>query len=53
MDTRWQSSLMVGVVLVSPDRLSLPVKAGAFKSPSRVIAHDFVSNNGHKVRPYN
>lgn len=50
VDTRWQSSLMVGVVLVPPERLSLPVTALGFKSPSYVVANDYVSIGGRKVR---
>lgn len=49
IDTRWQSSLMVGFVWGSPERLNLPVTALGFKGNSYVIANDYISINGRKV----
>lgn len=49
-DMRWQSSLMLGVIWVNPDRLNLPVTALSFKNPSYVISSDYIGVNGRKVR---
>lgn len=49
IDARWQSSLMVGFVWGSPERLNLPVTALGFRGNSYVIANDYVSINGRKV----
>lgn len=49
IDTRWQSSLMVGFVWGSPERLNLPVTALGFRGNSYVIANDYISINGRKV----
>lgn len=49
VDMRWQSSLMVGVVLVPPERLNLPVTALGFRNPSYVVANDYISIGGRKV----
>lgn len=49
LDARWQSSLMVGLVWVAPERLNLPVTALGLRNPSYVIANDYISVNGMKV----
>ena len=49
LDMRWQSSLMVGIVCGSPERLNLPGTALAFKGASCIIANDWISVNGAKV----
>lgn len=48
-DARWQSSMMVGFVWGSPERLNLPVTALGFKGASYVVANDYISINGRKV----
>lgn len=53
IDTRWQSSLMVGFVWGSPERLNLPVTALGFRGTSYVIANDYISVNGRKVIFFN
>ncbi|KAK9728651.1 Neuralized [Popillia japonica] len=50
LDSRWQSSLMCGIVCGVPERLNLPGTALAFKGCSCVIANDWVSVNGVKSR---
>ncbi|RZC36582.1 Fer2 3 and/or Neuralized domain containing protein, partial [Asbolus verrucosus] len=50
LETRWQSSIMVGVVTGPPERLNLPVNALAFKAPCCIVANDWVSINGIKSR---
>lgn len=49
IDTRWQSSLMVGFVWGSPERFNLPVTALGFKAACYVVANDYISINGRKV----
>lgn len=49
IDTRWQSSLMVGFVWGPPEKINLPVTALGFKGNSYVIANDYISINGRKV----
>lgn len=49
LDMRWQSSLIVGVICGSPDRINLPVTALSIKSPCCIVANDYVSINGNKV----
>ncbi|XP_018330775.1 neuralized-like protein 4 isoform X2 [Agrilus planipennis] len=51
LDTKWSSSLIVGVVgCTNPERLSLPVTALSFKGPCCVIANDWISINGTKAK---
>lgn len=50
LDSRWQSSIIVGVVAGPLDRLSFPVNALALKGPCCVIANDWISINGTKVK---
>ncbi|XP_063932045.1 neuralized-like protein 4 isoform X2 [Zophobas morio] len=50
LETRWQSSIIVGVVSGPPERLNLPVNALAFKAPCCIVANDWVSINGMKSR---
>ncbi|XP_066248762.1 neuralized-like protein 4 isoform X5 [Euwallacea similis] len=50
LDTRWQSSIIVGVVAGHLERLSFPVNALALKGPSCVVADDWISINGAKNR---
>lgn len=52
VDTRWQSSLIVGIVCGTPDRLNLPVTALGLKGPCCIIANDWISINGTKVSFY-
>lgn len=49
LDSRWQSSLMCGIVCGVPERLNLPGTALAFKGCSCIITNDWVSINGVKV----
>lgn len=49
LDTRWQSSIIVGVVAGPLERLNFPVNALALKGPSCVVANDWISINGVKV----
>lgn len=50
LDAHWQSSIIVGVVAGPLDRLSLPVNALALKGTCCVVANDWISINGVKVR---
>ncbi|ERL95247.1 hypothetical protein D910_12514 [Dendroctonus ponderosae] len=50
LDTRWQSSIIVGVVAGPLERLNFPVNALALKGPSCVVANDWISINGVKGR---
>ncbi|XP_066158319.1 neuralized-like protein 4 isoform X2 [Euwallacea fornicatus] len=50
LDTRWQSSIIVGVVAGYLERLSFPVNALALKGPSCIVADDWISINGAKNR---
>ncbi|EFA04682.2 bluestreak [Tribolium castaneum] len=50
LETRWQSSIIVGVVSGPPERLNLPVNALAFKAPCCIVANDWISVNGVKSR---
>ncbi|CAG9771302.1 unnamed protein product [Ceutorhynchus assimilis] len=50
LDTRWQSSIVVGVVAGPLERLSFPVTALAIKGSSCVIANDWILINGIKGR---
>ncbi|XP_050309268.1 neuralized-like protein 4 [Anthonomus grandis grandis] len=50
LNTRWQSSIIVGVVCSPLDRLSFPVNALALKGTSCVVANDWISINGVKGR---
>ncbi|XP_074025291.1 neuralized E3 ubiquitin protein ligase 4 [Leptinotarsa decemlineata] len=48
LETRWKSSLIVGLIAGAPDRLNMPVNALGLKGPSCVVASDWVSVNGVK-----
>lgn len=50
LETRWQSSIIVGVVCGPPDRLNLPINALSFKAPCCIVANDWISVNGVKSR---
>lgn len=50
LDDRWESSVIIGVVSGPPERLNLPVNALAFKAPCCIVANDWISINGMKVR---
>lgn len=50
LETRWQSSIIVGVVSGPPERLNLPINALAFKAPCCIVANDWISINGVKSR---
>ncbi|CAH0558081.1 unnamed protein product [Brassicogethes aeneus] len=50
LETKWQSSIIVGLVAGTPDRLNLPVNALSIKGPSCIVANDWISINGVKSR---
>lgn len=49
LESRWKSSLIVGVISGVPERLNLPVNALALKAPSCIVASDWLAINGIKV----
>lgn len=50
IEDRWNSSLIVGVTVGSPERQNLPMNALIMKAPCCVVANDWISINGVKVR---
>lgn len=50
VEDRWNSSLIVGVTVGSPERQNLPMNALIMKAPCCVVANDWISINGVKVR---
>ncbi|CAH1098780.1 unnamed protein product [Psylliodes chrysocephalus] len=48
LESRWKSSLIVGVISGVPERLNLPVNALALKAPSCIVASDWLAINGIK-----
>ncbi|XP_050504188.1 neuralized-like protein 4 [Diabrotica virgifera virgifera] len=48
LESRWKSSLIVGLIVGIPERLNLPVNALAMKPPSCIIANDWLAINGVK-----
>lgn len=49
LEAKWQSSLIVGLVAGSPERLNLPVNALSIKGSGCIVANDWISINGIKV----
>ena len=49
LNHRWTSSLMIGALFDSPDRLHLPVTAIGLKKNAIVISGDTLYQNGHKM----
>ncbi|KAK9882477.1 hypothetical protein WA026_021818 [Henosepilachna vigintioctopunctata] len=50
IDSKWQSSLIIGLVVGSPEKLSLPPTALSIKTPCCVVANDWILVNGTKSR---
>ncbi|KAK4880128.1 hypothetical protein RN001_008274 [Aquatica leii] len=50
LDMKWSSSLMIGVISGSPDRINLPVSGLAIKNSCCIIASDWISINGVKSK---
>ncbi|XP_063229643.1 neuralized-like protein 4 [Bacillus rossius redtenbacheri] len=50
LNPRWMSSLMCGVVSVSPDKTHFPLTALGFKRNSWIVCSDCIYQNGIKVR---
>ena len=50
LNNRWTSSLMIGALFESPDKLHLPVTALGLKKNAIVISGDTLYQNGHKVQ---
>uniref|UniRef100_T1IVE5 NHR domain-containing protein n=1 Tax=Strigamia maritima TaxID=126957 RepID=T1IVE5_STRMM len=50
LNSRWTSSLIIGVVAVCPDIINFPLTALGLKKSSWVICSDCVFHNGVKVR---
>ncbi|XP_057662897.1 neuralized-like protein 4 [Diorhabda carinulata] len=48
LESRWKSSLIIGIIAGIPERLSLPVNALSLKPPCCVIANDWLAINGVK-----
>lgn len=49
LNPRWQSSLTVGIVCGSPEKINLPVTALGIKGTSCIVTNDWISVNGAKV----
>ena len=49
LNNRWTSSLMIGALFESPEKLHLPVTALGLKKNAIVINGDTLYQNGHKV----
>ena len=49
LNPKWSSSLMVGVISQSPDKMRFPVSALGWKKNSIVVSSDVIYRNGAKV----
>lgn len=50
LNTRWTSSLQIGIIAVSPEKLHFPVSAFSLRKSSWIICGDSVFQNGIKVK---
>ena len=49
LNNRWTSSLMIGALFESPEKLHLPVTALGLKKNAIVISGETLFQNGHKM----